>query len=63
MLAWVTCALACSGSTEREHTATVVRGTYGAPSPIVACGAGGDGDGGGDAPAGDASGDAGPDGC
>ena len=33
---------ACSASSEGEHTATVVRGTYGDPNPIVACGQGGD---------------------
>jgi len=33
---------ACSASSEGEHTATVVRGTYGDPNPITACGQGGD---------------------
>lgn len=29
--------LACGGKSDREHTSTIVRGTYGDPTPIVAC--------------------------
>jgi hypothetical protein len=52
--------LACGGSTESEHTATIVRGTYGDPNPIVPCGD--PGDGAAEASAPDAS-DADRDGC